>query len=420
MPRENFSPKHVDPVNFHNDDDEDEEEFDLLKVMNDMKVHERRNVYALKGLLNEYKSVRAKFREELSRLEVEHLRDAQHFHDIRAAIVCGTRDITDEEIAAAQASLAAETTSSGVRAISSSDEEPDTGDAKRDENKAGKKSVRVVSPQEDPGRLEKAAAAPDGGIPDFWLTAMCNAEVLDSTITERDRPALSHLQDIQLEHIDGDPHKGVRINFHFSPNEYFTNEVLSKTYRMAFDEDSGEVEIDSMSATPVDWKSREKNLTVILKKKKQRHKTKREIRVVTREEKCPSFFNFFTNPLGGEDEDEDGDGKEDEKRDEKEKGKKTDDDDDDDDDDEEETAELHIELGQVLMEELVPKAAFYYTGKSVEETALALIKKFSVESDDEDGDEDDDSDDGSDIGGKSSKKPAPSGGKTNQPECQQQ
>nr|CCC92797.1 putative nucleosome assembly protein-like protein [Trypanosoma congolense IL3000] len=373
-------PKYSDPVNLHGDEDDEEddeeEELDLLKVMSDMKVHERRNVYALKGLLNEYKKVRAQFREELAQLEVEHLRDAKRFHDIRTEIVCGIRDVTDDEVAAAKVTADANEKSSGVREISSSDDD--------ESRKTGKKSVRVVAPQEESSRLESAAASPNGGVPDFWLTAMCNSEVLDAMITERDRPALSHLRDITLEHIDGDPRRGFLINFHFAPNEYFDNAILSKKYTMEFDEDSGELEIDSMVATPVDWKSREKNLTVILKKRKQRHKNSKATRVVTREEQCPSFFNFFTNPfLDDEDSNEE--------QNEKDKDKKKINDDDED-ECEEKVAELHIEMGQILMEELIPKAAFYYTGKSVEQAALELRKQLSIDDDDDD-DDDDETDD---------------------------
>ncbi|EKF30383.1 nucleosome assembly protein-like protein, putative [Trypanosoma cruzi marinkellei] len=273
------------------------------------------------------------------------------------------------------------------------------------------KSVRVVTPQEEKSRLEIAAAAADGGIPDFWLTAMCNAEVVESMITERDRHALSFLQDIVMEYVDDDPQKGVRLNFHFAPNEYFTNTVLSKTYRMSFNEDSGDFEIDSMKATPVEWKSPEKNLTIILKKKKQRHKKSKSIRVVTQEEKCPSFFTLFTDPCGDDEEDEkedkdhnnnnDDDGKDGKhsgvagkKGGKKEDNEDKDDDDDDDDDEEDEAeAELHIEVGQLLMEEIVPKAAFFYTGKSVDQTAQSLHNQIKIQFGGHDDDDDDDDDD---------------------------
>ncbi|RNF25373.1 nucleosome assembly protein-like protein [Trypanosoma conorhini] len=393
-------PKFVDPVHpkLEDHEEEDEESFDLVAAMNEMTAHERRSVYALKGLLNEYRSVHAKFREELAALQVEHQRAAQKLHDIRAEIVRGLRDVTDDEVAAVT-----ETAASGVQEIPSDEEEEEErgGAQKRGAAAAGRagkaaaatKSVRVVTVQEEKGRLEAAAAAADGGIPDFWLTAMCNMEALESMITERDRHALSFLQDITTEYIEGDPQKGFRLNFHFAPNEYFSNTVLSKTYRMTFDEDSGEVEVDSMKATPVAWTSPGKNLTVILKKKKQRHKTSKSIRVVTREEKCPSFFTFFTDPLGDEDEEEEEEeqakaGAASRSEEPGKKHAKDDDDDDEDDEEEEAEAELHIEVGHLLMEEVVPKAAMFYTGKSVDQTAMALQRQLNIQFlDDDDDDE---------------------------------
>ncbi|ESL07458.1 nucleosome assembly protein-like protein [Trypanosoma rangeli SC58] len=393
-------PKFVDPVHLqqkehedHEDhEEEDEEDFDLVAAMNEMTMHERRQVYALKGLLNDYRNAHAKFREELASLQVEHLHAAQQLHNVRAEIVRGLRDVTDEEVAALTATVI-----SGVQEIPSDDEddEQEKGKAQSRRAAAGSagnaaaptKSVKVVTLQEEKGRLEAAAAAADGGIPDFWLTALCNAEAIESMITERDRHALSFLQDITTEYIEDDPQKGFRLNFHFAPNEYFSNAVLSKTYRLTFDEDSGELEVDSMKATPVEWKSAEKNLTVILKKKKQRHKTSKSIRVVTREEKCPSFFTFFTDPLGDDDDEE-----EEEASHSGEAGKKKhkeEEDDDDDDEEEEAEAELHIEVGHLLMEEIVPKAAMFYTGKSVDQTAVALQSQLNIQFLDEEDEEDD-------------------------------
>ncbi|RNF07980.1 nucleosome assembly protein-like protein [Trypanosoma rangeli] len=392
-------PKFVDPVHLHqkeheDHEEEDEEDFDLVAAMNEMTMHERRRAYALKGLLNDYRNVHAKFREELASLQVEHLHTTQQLHNVRAEIVRGLRDVTDDEIAALTV-----TAISGVQEIPSDDEDDkqEKGKAQSRGAAAGSagntaaptKSVKVVTLQEEKGRLETAAAAADGGIPDFWLTALCNAETIESMITERDRHALSFLQDITTEYIEDDPQKGFRLNFHFAPNEYFSNTVLSKTYRLTFDEDSGEFEVDSMKATPVEWKSAEKNLTVILKKKKQRHKTSKSIRVVTREEKCPSFFTFFTDPLGDDDDEE-----EEEASQSAEAGKKKHKEEEEDDDDEEEEeaeAELHIEVGHLLMEEIVPKAAMFYTGKSVDQTALALQSQLNIQFlDDDDDDEDED------------------------------
>ena len=56
----------------------------------------------------------------------------------------------------------------------------------------------------------------------------------------------------------------------------------------------------------IDWKPG-KNLTVIMKKKKQRAKGGKQTRTVTKEEPCESFFNFFKPPQIPEDMDDDDD-----------------------------------------------------------------------------------------------------------------
>lgn len=58
---------------------------------------------------------------------------------------------------------------------------------------------------------------------------MRNHMGLSDLITERDAPALAHLTDITVAQlVDGVP--GFKLTFHFSPNEYFVNDVLTKTY----------------------------------------------------------------------------------------------------------------------------------------------------------------------------------------------
>lgn len=105
------------------------------------------------------------------------------------------------------------------------------------------------------------------GVPDFWLNAMKNNEVLAeevchlsvifwlyyvlefepvkswflslfwfylNQITERDEGALKYLKDIKWCRIE-DP-KGFKLEFFFDTNPYFKNSVLTKTYHM-IDED---------------------------------------------------------------------------------------------------------------------------------------------------------------------------------------
>lgn len=88
--------------------------------------------------------------------------------------------------------------------------------------------------------------------------------------------------------------------------------------------------------------------------------------MVEREEKCESFFHFFNPPKDPHQGEDDGND-----------NKHGDNDDDEDEDDfyEEEVAQ-DIEAGQVLIEALVPRAAYYYSGKAVEEVAKELSQAY--------------------------------------------
>ncbi|XP_050088223.1 nucleosome assembly protein 1-like 1 [Anopheles aquasalis] len=66
------------------------------------------------------------------------------------------------------------------------------------------------------------------GVAGFWLTVL-KASMLDHLIEEADEPALQKLKDIRCE-LKSDPTPGFVLVFHFEPNDFFTNEVLTKEY----------------------------------------------------------------------------------------------------------------------------------------------------------------------------------------------
>ncbi|KAB0392003.1 hypothetical protein E2I00_006853, partial [Balaenoptera physalus] len=95
------------------------------------------------------------------------------------------------------------------------------------------------------------------GIPEFWLTVFKN--------------------DIKVKFSDAGQPMSFVLEFHFEPNEYFTNEVLIMTYRMRSESDYSDPfsfdgpEIMGCTGCQID---RKKGKNVILKtiKKKQKHK----------------------------------------------------------------------------------------------------------------------------------------------------
>lgn len=66
------------------------------------------------------------------------------------------------------------------------------------------------------------------GIPGFWFTIFRSIELLASMITVEDEPILQKLIDIKIKY-EQDP-MSYTLEFHFEPNEFFTNKILTKQY----------------------------------------------------------------------------------------------------------------------------------------------------------------------------------------------
>ena len=69
------------------------------------------------------------------------------------------------------------------------------------------------------------------GIPSFWLTIFKNVEMLAEMVQEADEPVLESLTDITVTFSEKDP-MGFTLHFHFAPNQFFTNSILTKCYEM--------------------------------------------------------------------------------------------------------------------------------------------------------------------------------------------
>jgi nucleosome assembly protein 1-like 1 len=133
--------------------------------------------------------------------------------------------------------------------------------------------------------LSKDLPPSSTGIPEFWLTALRNHMGLSELITERDAAALKHLIDIRIEHIndaDADTKQeddakkgklGYKIIFEFSPNDFFENKTLEKSYIYGQEVDyTGELVYENAVGTTIQWKE-DKDLTKEFEIKKQRNKS---------------------------------------------------------------------------------------------------------------------------------------------------
>jgi hypothetical protein len=208
------------------------------------------------------------------------------------------------------------------------------------------------------------------GIPDFWLTVLQNVGITQDMIQEADEAPLRALTDIKVR-LTTEP-MGFVLEFHFKENEYFTSNVINKTYTMKCEPDMKDPadfdgpEIVSTTGTTIAWKEG-KNITVKLVKKKQKNKKQAgQTRFVTKQVKAESFFNFFEPPAHSGAQDDEGMSDEDRML-------------------------LHcdFEIGQTIRDTVVPHALFHFTGEAQE-----MDDDDEYDEEDEDGSED--GDDGED------------------------
>ncbi|KAL5522860.1 hypothetical protein ACEPAG_8878 [Sanghuangporus baumii] len=327
------------------------EEMDELEDIEDddpvalLSVEAKRSLTALLGVQLKQTELQQEFKREVWALEKKYLERARPLYERRFAIISGSAPPTTEEIKAGE----------------------DTVD----------ELIHGPLPEGD-------AAAP---IPEFWLTALRNHIGISDLITDRDADALKHLTDIRLEYLEGDQ-LGFKLLFSFSPNEYFENEVLEKTYLYKPEIDySGDFIYDRAVGTAIRWKE-DKDLTKEFEVKKQRNKSvlfyvcfercllisvedTNRVRLVRKARPVESFFNFF-NPPAPPPEDEDEDELDEEALEAREEL--------------ESRLELDYQIGEDIRDRIIPRAVDYFTGKALEYDAEDL-------SDDEFEDEDDSEDD---------------------------
>ncbi|XP_046998160.1 nucleosome assembly protein 1-like 4 [Schistocerca americana] len=174
---------------------------------------------------------------------------------------------------------------------------------------------------------EDAEAPPVSGIPNFWLRALRNSLTVGPLITERDAEVLRHLVDIRVVMEDREQ-PGFRLEFHFAPNDYIADSVLTKEFDVSFDPEpedplcGGGMRIVAMRGSGVTWKSPEADVT--------RHPRSGRT--------CDSCFHFFARdaPAGTSD------------------------------DDELDAWERDVDVGLHLQSSLVPRAVLFYTGEAAQ------------------------------------------------------
>lgn len=308
----------------------------------------KRRLNALRNIQVECAQLEGKFYEEAHQLEMKYAELFKPLYQKRTNIVNGSYEPNEEE---------------AVWIEPGEDEEEKVED---DEKLKEKALVEKMEEEKLAEGIRNQLNLDENtkGIPEFWLTAMKNVELIAEMIQEHDEEVLKHLTDVRLiftgkgegDLSGDDAEMGFVLEFQFSPNDFFTNTALTKTYRMKSEPDKDDPfsfdgpDIFACSGCKIDWK-KGKNITQKQVKKKQKHKGRGQTRIITKLVQNDSFFNFFDPPEVPENED---------------------------DLDEETEALLAVdfEIGHFFRERLIPKAVLFYTGEAIEE-----------DSDDEDDDQ---------------------------------
>jgi len=93
-------------------------------------------------------------------------------------------------------------------------------------------------------------------IPNFWMTAMINHPQISILLEEPEEEALQNLKSLEVEECQ-DIKSGYRIHFHFDENQFFTNSILTKEFKLGMSGDP------KSSSTTIEWKKGGKSNTLM-------------------------------------------------------------------------------------------------------------------------------------------------------------
>ncbi|OCB86124.1 NAP-domain-containing protein [Sanghuangporus baumii] len=311
-----------------------------------LPVEAKRSLAALHAVQSKYEDLQKEMKRELWEMEKKYFERVKPLYERRANIISGSAAPTLEEI------------------------------------EAGEKQAKEDDEDYEP--LPKVEGKPESApIPDFWPTVLRRHPGVQELLSIRDLDALKFLKDVQLSYLGGasgnegrENRMGFKLSFFFSPNEYFENELLEKTYVYKPDIDwAGDYVYERAIGTEIRWKE-DKDLTKEVQTKTQRSKKTNRTRMVKKTVDAESFFNFFSPPQPPSDE-----AIENEEI----------------DDDELSALEgalaIDFQLGDDFKDRIIPRAADYFTGKALEWEEEDLEDWDDEDDEDEDEDEDEDGED---------------------------
>jgi len=306
----------------------------------------KKRLKALKKIQLESTKIESKFYEEVHKLECKYHEMYRPLYEQRSKITKGEYEPNDDEC------------------------QWPSDDEEEDKELAG--DMKDKAKLEDEKTKKEAEEKDVKGVPEFWLTIFKNVDMLQEMVQEADEPLLNKLTDITVTFSETP--MGFTLHFYFAPNDYFSNSVLTKEYEMKCEPSEDDPfsfegpEIFKCKGCTINWKEPGKNLTVKTVKKKQKHKSKGNVRTITKQVKNDSFFNFFDPPPISDDPDADVDP---------------------------ETQDLltaDFEIGHYIRDRIIPRAVLFFTGEALEDDEFD-----EEEEEDEEGEEGEEEEDDPDF-----------------------
>merc|ERR1711990_987208 len=279
----------------------------------------KRRIKALKNLQKKHMETEIEFHKEFHLLELKFQNKMAEFAKQRKMVVLGEHEPTDPEC---------------LWEHDEDEEDQKVTIEQVDETKG-------AQPMDASGN--EAMATDAKGIPDFWLTILKSSPPIDQTIEDHDEPILESLRDIRCKLADDADKMAFTLEFEFGQNDYFENEVLTKTYNLQNKIDEEDPlgyegpEIISCKGCQIKWK-KGMNVTEKIVKKRQKHKGSGTVRTVEKKILNDSFFNFFNPPAIQEDEELDSDT--------------------------EALLDSDFQIGSCFKDRLVTRAVLYFTGEA--------------------------------------------------------
>jgi len=132
----------------------------------------------------------------------------------------------------------------------------------------GDKNAELNETESTKYSINSSTESTEKGIADFWSLAIKNSKYFPKNT--KDEEILKHLKEIKLIPLDGNE-MNYKIDFDFSPNDFFTETLLSKTFLF----NANTEEIEKSTGTQIHWTSQDKNpqIKVTTKKVKKRKKS---------------------------------------------------------------------------------------------------------------------------------------------------